>query len=552
MKKIIFILILLLTATISFSQTILLNENFDGATMPSDWFANYSTGNGTQIWTFGSGVTPGGSIADFPTNAAIFDDDGAGDTGNHDSVWLWYGLAGGVAGIDVTTYGQVTLSYDYALNVLGTSVGESLSVGLWDGAVFVPMKVYDTDTDPTTDSIDITAFLNAHPGVFDPSNIFIGFGYDDGGGNWGWGAGVDNVLLIGSVQPANDDIFVHTATAANIVVGYQTVIDHPDLNGNPDAKIVVSHNWNIFGSGVYNNNIDAVWYDSGLSRWVIYNEDVSAPIPVGAKYNVYIRGNDSNVITHIATTDNQGTSPRYTIIDNPLINGNPNAILIMENYYNPNAIYNNNNYGFWYDGTNWEIYSEDATLSTIPIGAAFNVIISSSNNNVTSLTHTATAANTTGNYTTIDSPLLNNKPNAVFVFSHNWGVSGDASNIVLDKVLGCFYGAGKWRIYTEDQSIMLADLKFNIMIKTTEVAAVNSTDLVRFTIYPNPVQDILNIETEEKITKVSIFNVLGQEVKTIQPTSININLDVSDLDKGIYTIKLFLNGKETFEKFIKK
>ena len=49
-------------------------EEFEGATIPSGWTTEILAG--TWDWTFGSGDMPLGP--DFPTNAAIFDDDAAG------------------------------------------------------------------------------------------------------------------------------------------------------------------------------------------------------------------------------------------------------------------------------------------------------------------------------------------------------------------------------------------------------------------------------------------------------------------------------------------
>lgn len=551
MKKITFLLIALLVATIGYSQTTIFSENFDAGTAPTDWVYAQSQGTGDTFWTFGSGVVPG-SVADFSTNAAIFDDDAAGNDSQHDNVYLWYGGAGST-GFDLTAYGQVTLTYDYAFNLAGTTANaQTLSVSIWDSTntVWIPLKVYGEDTDPTTDSVDITAAINANPGV-NPTAVFIGFGYDDIDGSWGWGAGIDNVVMTGSPQPAHDSIFVHTATSAN-TSGYITTISHPDLDGNPDAKIVVTHNWNPNGtnSNVYNNNIDGVWYNG--SNWTIYNEDYTTPMVAGASFNVYIRGNDSNVITQIATVANQNGTDYYSFIDNPITNGNPNANLVMDNYFNPNSVYINSNYGFYYNTTfnQWAIYSESHT--PIPVGAAFNVIVEPSNDNVVSFRHQATTANTAYNLTMIDHPLLNGKPNAVFVFSHNWGSGGDSSNMLIDKVQGVYYYGSHWYIYNEDLSAMDVNSLYNIVVMTSEVAATDSTEFTNFTAYPNPVKDVLNINAEDEITKIEVYNLLGQQVKSSSPKARNFTMDLSDLNAGMYTIKFTSNDKYFSKKIIKQ
>jgi hypothetical protein len=70
-------------------------------------------------------------------------------------------------------------------------------------------------------------------------------------------------------------------------------------------------------------------------------------------------------------------------------------------------------------------------------------------------------------------------------------------------------------------------------------------------IFPNPAQNILNFQTLEIIKKVSIIDLLGQEVNTNQ-LSTN-SLDVSNLSQGIYIIKVIGENDKTFStKFVKQ
>jgi hypothetical protein len=180
MKKITMLLMMLLVVTISYSQDIIIDEDFNGATQPTGWNINAADDLGAQDWTFGSEVVPG-AVDDFTTNAAIFDDDAAGDTGDHNVGWIYHDA------VDVSSYNLVNLEYDYALNENGN--GETLSVGLWDDAnsAWVIIRTYNVDTNPTSDSINISAALSANPGV-NTSGLFIGFVYDDNT-SWGYGAG---------------------------------------------------------------------------------------------------------------------------------------------------------------------------------------------------------------------------------------------------------------------------------------------------------------------------------------------------------------------------
>lgn len=60
-------------------------------------------------------------------------------------------------------------------------------------------------------------------------------------------------------------------------------------------------------------------------------------------------------------------------------------------------------------------------------------------------------------------------------------------------------------------------------------------------VYPNPVKDVLTI-TSENVKKVVMFNSLGQMVKTIESSDGNININVSDLENGMYFVTIIDNS----------
>lgn len=68
-------------------------------------------------------------------------------------------------------------------------------------------------------------------------------------------------------------------------------------------------------------------------------------------------------------------------------------------------------------------------------------------------------------------------------------------------------------------------------------------------IAPNPVANILKIETKENLQSCEIFNVAGQKILSAEGKTI----DVSHLSKGNYIVKINLKGgKSITKKFIKK
>lgn len=71
-------------------------------------------------------------------------------------------------------------------------------------------------------------------------------------------------------------------------------------------------------------------------------------------------------------------------------------------------------------------------------------------------------------------------------------------------------------------------------------------------IYPNPASTSITLENESAIESVSIYNVVGQEVKTAAPNSNTITLDISNLETGVYVIKSISEGRTSTSKFVKQ
>ena len=76
-----------------------------------------------------------------------------------------------------------------------------------------------------------------------------------------------------------------------------------------------------------------------------------------------------------------------------------------------------------------------------------------------------------------------------------------------------------------------------------------NNDKSEVSIYPNPVKDILFIKSKEKIVKVEIFDSAGRILNSLSLNGDSIN--VSELSKGNYIIKLTTKDKSVIHKFIK-
>jgi hypothetical protein len=90
------------------------------------------------------------------------------------------------------------------------------------------------------------------------------------------------------------------------------------------------------------------------------------------------------------------------------------------------------------------------------------------------------------------------------------------------------------------------DVKFISALSTTKF------DISDIVVYPNPVQNTVTIEANSAIQKVSVYNVLGQEVISRSPKSSSTTLQTSELQKGVYMVKTEIDGKISSSKIVKK
>jgi hypothetical protein len=169
--------------------------------------------------------------------------------------------------------------------------------------------------------------------------------------------------------------FVHRATGANSRGDY-TYLDHPSINGDPDAVVLVvpASSRRNAGGDAYGHNI-GVWYEPGERKWAVFNQDL-APVPAGSAFGVVVPPAGRGFVHRAASPNTVGNA---TYLDNPLTNGEPSAEVSVTQNWNPgggNGVYNDRPVGVLYDEDvgKWLVYNEDDFR--MPEGAAFNVAAS--------------------------------------------------------------------------------------------------------------------------------------------------------------------------------
>ncbi len=183
-----------------------------------------------------------------------------------------------------------------------------------------------------------------------------------------------NVLI----PDAGPGVFVHEATSAN-TDGRSTYIEDPLTNNDPDAIVFAVSNYNPGGvGGIVNDHPIAVFYNPIREQWAVFNQEETADMPQGASFNVLVPASGPTVFVHRAGPAN--TAKNYTMIDHPLANNNPNAVVFVTQNFNPGGgfgVLNDQPIGVFYDSisTNrWGICNQDREVD-MPIGAAFSVMV---------------------------------------------------------------------------------------------------------------------------------------------------------------------------------
>ncbi len=110
----------------------------------------------------------------------------------------------------------------------------------------------------------------------------------------------------------------------------------------------------------------------------------------------------------------------------------------------------------------------------------------------------------------------------------------------------------------ENTAFIFFDFNPPIITNTTattfvETLTVDDVPLITVEMYPNPTSDILYIHSDQSLKKATIYNSLGQSVRTKDLEGINSQIDMSDLNTGVYFISLeTISGVSEHKQIIKK
>jgi len=92
----------------------------------------------------------------------------------------------------------------------------------------------------------------------------------------------------------------------------------------------------------------------------------------------------------------------------------------------------------------------------------------------------------------------------------------------------------------------------NVYFSKMATSGVTDVTASKVLVYPNPVNTILTINAEQDIQQLAVYNMLGQQVLLSAPNIATANLNVSQLQNGVYMLHITANGSTTTQKFIKQ
>ncbi|MCG8582663.1 MAG: T9SS type A sorting domain-containing protein [Bacteroidales bacterium] len=144
------------------------------------------------------------------------------------------------------------------------------------------------------------------------------------------------------------------------------------------------------------------------------------------------------------------------------------------------------------------------------------------------------------------------------IFTYNGTSDANGQIVFMDIEGGTYYdysltAPGYVDISLSQQWISAApDNTKELLMEEDAATAIGDNAITDLQLFPNPVSDVMQIQSESSIVSVAIYALTGTRVKQISGSQIN-NVDVSSLSSGIYIMALTdVDGNQTTTKITKK
>ncbi|RKD85143.1 alpha-amylase family glycosyl hydrolase [Mangrovibacterium diazotrophicum] len=122
-----------------------------------------------------------------------------------------------------------------------------------------------------------------------------------------------------------------------------------------------------------------------------------------------------------------------------------------------------------------------------------------------------------------------------FFTGETYAVSSTSQTITL--------AAGEYRLYSDQQLPAFKDLATDVEDQQIAASSVS--------VFPNPASTQLWVQADEKITELRIFTMDGKLIREVSPEQSTVDLNIANLQNGVYFLQINSGSKTTNSKFIK-
>jgi pullulanase/glycogen debranching enzyme len=149
---------------------------------------------------------------------------------------------------------------------------------------------------------------------------------------------------------------------------------------------------------------------------------------------------------------------------------------------------------------------------------------------------------------------------------HNITLIGNFG-LTLQTMVPGFQHTGTWYEFFSGKETQVTDLNTNVVLYPGEFQLYSDQKLPSYSdlitsvktelqsakvkFFPNPVKDLLQIESTEKIERIDLLSISGQLINTFTPESPTLTLDLSNLRQGPFLAKVKTKGGVEVHKLIK-
>ena len=92
----------------------------------------------------------------------------------------------------------------------------------------------------------------------------------------------------------------------------------------------------------------------------------------------------------------------------------------------------------------------------------------------------------------------------------------------------------------------------NVQLVKSALLSADDFSLGKFSFYPNPIKNTVNLAAAKNIEKVEFFSLLGQKVLTAPVNALSKQVNIASLQNGVYVMNVTIEGTVGAYKIIKK